>query len=39
MQSHKAKPMWNTLYFIYQSKDKYGIDLTKDKAPFSTVCL
>ena len=34
MQSHKAKPMWNTLYFIYQSKDKYGIDLTKDKATF-----
>ena len=39
MQSHKAKPKGNTLYCIYQSKDKYGIDLTKDKAPFSTVCL
>ena len=39
MQSHKAKPKGNTLYCIYQSKDKYGIDLTKDKAPFSTICL
>ena len=37
MQSHKAKPMRNTTYFFYQSKDMYGIDFTEDKAPFRTV--
>ena len=39
MQSHKAKPVPNTLYFFYQWKDKYGIDFTKDKAHLSTVRL
>ena len=39
MHSHNAKPMRNTLYFFYQSKDLYGMDFTMDKAPFSTVRL
>ena len=39
MQSHKAQPMPNMLYFFYQSKNMYGIDFTKDKAPYSTVRL
>ena len=37
MESHKAKPMPNTLHFFYQWKDMYGIDFTMDKVLFSTV--